>query len=341
MATQPYIITPNDIQGHQVPYLIDYINKNKEDINSKIHSHGAVLFRGFNVNQSTQFEAIAQTIDSDLKNDYLGTSPRNIVEGTQFVFSASELPAHYPIMQHCEMSFLPSAPRRLMFFCHEAPTFGGETPICDFRQLAINMNPKIKEEFSKKGIKVIRNYCAPGNEKKDSFQLKPWTDMFQTTDKSIVEKKCTENNITVEWLKDDALRLTSTQDAFKTHPITGETAWFNHLQVFHIVGASTEYAKIARRQKTAISWALHLYLQATTLVKKITEKPEERAMHVCFADGSEIPTSYIQHVQDLIWDYMYFLKWEKGDIIVIDNFSTSHGRMPYKGPRKIYVSWTS
>lgn len=341
MTTQAHIITPNDIKGHQVPYLIQYIREHKDDINAKILSHGAVLFRGFNVNQPTEFEAIAQSIDSDLKNDYLGTSPRNIVEGTQYVFSASELPPYFPIMQHCEMSFLPSAPRRLMFFCHEAPRVGGETPICDFRKLTSDMDPKIKEEFVKKGIKVIRNYCAPGNEKKDSFQLKPWTDMFQTKDKAVVEKKCAENNITVQWLKDDALRLISTQDAFKTHLITGDVAWFNHLQVFHMVGAATEYAKIARRQNTISAWALHLYLQATTLIKQYTEKPEERAMHICFADDTEIPTSYIQHVQDLIWDNMYFLKWEKGDVIVIDNFSTSHGRMPYKGPRKIYISWTS
>jgi alpha-ketoglutarate-dependent taurine dioxygenase len=38
---------------------------------------------------------------------------------------------------------------------------------------------------------------------------------------------------------------------------------------------------------------------------------------------------------------MYFLKWQQGDVIVLDNFSMAHGRMPYKGPREIYVSWTS
>lgn len=341
MATNPYIVTPQIAGGNSTARLADFIQENLNDLNQKMSERGAVLFRGFNVNQPSEFETVAKNIDSDLKNDYLGTSPRNIVKGTDYVFSASELPPHYPIMQHCEMSFLPTAPRRLMFFCYIEPPFGGETPICDFREVAKNMNPKIKKDFQDKGIKVIRNYCAPGQEKDNTFQLKPWVDMFQTKDKSIVEKKCAENNIQVEWLKNDALRLVSDHTAFKSHPQSGEDVWFNHLQVFHASAAAMEYAKIVQRQKTFDAWKVNIYLQVVTFFKKFTEKPIDRAMHVCYADGTEIPESHIQHVQDLIWDHMYFLKWEKGDVIAIDNFSTAHGRMPYKGPREIHVSWTS
>lgn len=341
MSTQPYIVTPEIVGSREVASLREYIAKNIEELNQKMLKQGAVLFRGFNVNQPQEFESIAKTVDSDLKNDYLGTSPRNIVKGTGYVFSASELPPHYPIMQHCEMSFLPTAPRRLMFYCYIEPQFGGETPICDFRQVAKDMDPKIKKDFLDKGIKVIRNYCAPGQEKSNSFQLKPWVDMFQTRDKAIVEKKAAANDITVEWLKDDALRLISTQPAFKTHPQSGEEVWFNHLQVFHASAAAMEYAKIAARQKTFDAWKINIYLQVVTLIKKFTEKAMDRAMHICYADGTEIPESHIQHVQDLIWKHMYFLKWQKGDVIVIDNFSTAHGRLPYKGPREIHVSWTS
>lgn len=341
MSTNPYIITPNEVGSAQASELINYIKKYIDTLQHQLLVSGAILFRGFDVPESTTFESISKSFDSDLKNDYLGTSPRNIVKGTDYVFSASELPPHYPIMQHCEMSFLPTAPRRLMFYCYIQPEIGGETPICDFRAVAKSMNPKIKQEFEKKGIKVIRNYCAPGHEKSNSFQLKPWVDMFQTKDKAIVEKKCAANDITVEWLENDALRLISTHTAFKNHPESGDEAWFNHLQVFHASAAAMEYSKIAQRQKSFDAWKVNLYLQAVTFAKRFTEKPVDRAMHVCYADGSEIPESHIQHVQDLIWENMYFLKWQKGDVIIIDNFSTSHGRMPYQGPREIQVSWTS
>lgn len=341
MKTSPFIITPNDLGSKDFTSLKGYIQNHLDEINQQILNIGAVLFRGFDILQAIDFENIAQTIDDKLKNDYLGTSPRNIIEGTQYVFSASELPSYYPIMQHCEMSFLPTAPRRIMFYCHKAPQFGGETPICDFRQVAKNLNPDIKKELSQKKLKLIRNYCAPGQEKNNSFQLKPWVDMFQTREKSVVEQKCAANQIQVEWLENDALRLLSYHDAFKIHPVTHQEVWFNHIQVFHSSAAAIEYSKIVRRQKTFDAWKVNAYLQLITFIKRYTENPIERAMHITYADGKEIPISYVQHIQDLIWQSMYFLKWEKGDVIVLDNFSTSHGRMPYKGPREIYVSWTS
>jgi alpha-ketoglutarate-dependent taurine dioxygenase len=341
MSTNPTIITPEITGNASKEALLAYTQANFSKITEQLKTSGSVLFRGFQVNTPTDFEQVALSMDSDLKDDYLGTSPRNIVKGTKFAFSASELPPHYPIMQHCEMSFLPSAPRRLFFFCHIEPQIGGETPVCDFRNIYKKMDPAIRKDFETKGIRVIRNYGGPGQESKGAFQLKPWEDMFQTTDKSIVERKCRENNIKVEWQPNDGLRLISEQPAFKKHPETGEMVWFNHLQVFHAAGAAIEYRKIARRQKTFDAWKVNIMLTLMTWVKLVKERPEERAMHVCYADGTEIPMKYIQHVQDLIWEEMYFLKWQKGDVIMIDNFSTAHGRMPYKGPREILVSWTS
>jgi alpha-ketoglutarate-dependent taurine dioxygenase len=341
MATTPTIITPESIGSKTTDAILSHIEHHKSKIDEQLLASGAVLFRGFEVPRAVDFEAIALTVDSDLKNDYLGTSPRNIIPGCRYVFSASELPPHYPIMQHCEMSFLPTAPRRLMFYCHVAPKIGGETPICDFRMVAKGMKANVKDAFEKRGIRVIRNYGPPGQKGKGAFQLKPWEDMFQTTDKRVVEQKCAENDIRVEWHENDSLRLISEHTAFKIHPESGTEAWFNHLQVFHAHGAAIEYEKIARRQNTFGAWKVNIMLQAMTLYKDIAEPPLQRAMHVTFADGAEIPTDYIRHVQDLIWEHMYFLKWEQGDVIVIDNFSMAHGRMPFEGPREIFVAWTS
>jgi hypothetical protein len=60
-----------------------------------------------------------------------------------------------------------------------------------------------------------------------------------------------------------------------------------------------------------------------------------------FKDGSEIPTEYVAHLEQTIWNNMQFSPWQKGDVMAIDNFSTSHGSMPYKGAREIYVCWAA
>src|SRR5205814_942473 len=94
----PLVITPNGDTGKN--FLINWITSNKEMLNEKLMDSGALLFRGFNIDGPQDFEDVAKAMDNDLKDDYLGTSPRDKKSG--FVFSASELPPHYPIMQHCE-----------------------------------------------------------------------------------------------------------------------------------------------------------------------------------------------------------------------------------------------
>jgi alpha-ketoglutarate-dependent taurine dioxygenase len=333
----PLLISPDGDTGKSV--LINWIKENIIMLEEKLTESGAVLFRGFDIQTPLDFEDIAKTIDNDLKDDYLGTSPRD--KKTDFVFSASELPPHYPIMQHCEMSFLPSAPRRLFFYCNIAPEYGGETPICDFRKVYNDLDPDIKAEFERKGVKHIRNYSSPRNTKKNSFELKRWNEMFLTEDKNLIEKKCAEHDIFCEWKEDEGLRLINKNPGFKIHPKTGEKAWFNHTQVYHVSAAADEYHRIHKRQKRWETFKTSMLLEVMTWYNKLTKNPNDQSMHVTFGDDSPIPDEYVTHIQDVIWKNMIIQPWKKGDIICIDNFSTSHGRLPYYGPREVMVCWTS
>jgi len=318
--------------------IVPFIGAHAEEIREGFLERGAVLFRGFGVAEALQFEQAAKAIDPDLKNDYLGTSPRNKI--TDYVFSASELPPHFPIMQHCEMSFLPHVPRKLFFWCKTAPAHGGETPICDFAAVYDGLNPDIRAEFEEKGITTIRNYSGPGQKGKNLKQLKPWPDMFLTTDKNRVEEICREHELETHWMPGDSLRLINTRPAMKTHPVNGRKVWFNHTQVFHSAAAGLEYGHIARHQKNLRSTALHLFLRLND-VWESTTRPEARAMHVTFGNGEEIPKSHVAHLMDVIWKNLYISPWQQGDIIAIDNYRTAHGRLPYKGAREVNVCWAA
>jgi len=334
----PLLVSPKNGDNTKQT-LINWIIQNKADVEQKLYASGAILFRGFDIQTPQDFEDVAKAVDNDLKDDYLGTSPRDKKSG--FVFSASELPPHYPIMQHCEMSFLPSAPRRLFFYCHVAPEYGGETPICDFRKVYTDLDPTIRAEFEAKGVKHIRNYSSPSGKGTKGFQLKSWADMFHTTDKNIIEQKCKDNDIICEWKEQDGLRLINKNAATKQHPVTGEIAWFNHTQVFHIDAAAEEYHKIHKRQKRWETFKYSMLLELMTWYKKWTQNQNDLSMHITFGDDSPIPDAYVEHLQDVIWKNMIIYPWKKGDIICLDNFSTSHGRLPYYGPREIMVCWTS
>ena len=334
----PLLITPEN-GNNAKQQLIDWIAANKTTVEEKLTESGAVLFRGFDIRSAQDFEDVARAVDTDLKDDYMGTSPRD--KKSDYAFSASELPGHYPIMQHCEMSFLPSAPRRLFFYCHIEPQYGGETPICDFRKVYQDLDPKIKDEFERKGVKHIRNYASPNEKSRSGFQLKSWKDLFHTTDKKTIEKKCADNEIICEWKPNDGLRMINKNAGIKTHPITHEKVWFNHTQVFHVSAAADEYHRINKRQKRWETFKWSILLEMMTWYKKWTKDPNEQSMHVTFGDDSQIPDEYVEHIQDVIWKHLGIQPWKKGDVICIDNFSTSHGRLPYFGPREIMVCWTS
>ncbi len=333
MPSEPYIIQSENSQ------LNDYISAHKDEIAQGLTEKGAVLFRGFGIKDAQSFEDAAKLLDPELKNDYLGTSPRNKI--SEYLFSASELPPHYPIMQHCEMSFLPHAPRKLFFWCKIAPETGGETPICDFAAVYRDLNPEIRAEFESKGVTTIRNYSGPGEKGKSVKQLKPWPEMFLTTDKAKVEAVCKEHELEAVWLKNDSLRLINTRPAVLTHPVSGQKVWFNHTQVFHSAAARLEYAHISAYQKNLRGLGLNVFLKLNDLWESATQKPEERAMHVTFGNGELIPDSYVAHIIDVIWKNLYISPWKEGDVIMIDNYRTAHGRLPYSGPREVNVCWAS
>ena len=335
----PLVIEPGT-DGNSLAALESWIQGNEHTVKGWLQEYGALLFRGFAIDNAVDFERIAKLVNPDLKNNYLGTSPRNAV--TDYVFSASELPDYYPIMQHCEMSYLHNPPTNLFFYCNLAPGKDGETPIVDFRKVYEQLDPKIREEFERKGVRTIRNYNGPDSKSgMDLWKLKRWDELFSTTDKKVVEKNCRENLMQFEWRDGGKLRLLNDQEAVIKHPETGEKVWFNHVQVFHVAAAAIEYRYIYERQKNSKALFYRVFTSVMTKLKKLMTKPEEQAMHCTFRDGTPIPDSYVEHLEHVIWNNMSFFPWQKGDLLAIDNYSTSHGRMPYTGPREIFVCWSS
>jgi hypothetical protein len=197
----------------------------------------------------------------------------------------------------------------------------------------------VRERFATGGIRIVRNYAGPGGERGDDpTMLKPWPEMFLTTDHDPVEKKCLEEGFTPTWLEGDGLRLESTQAVTRDHPETGETVWHNHLTTFHVSTAAGEYFRIAALRPSDRHRAVHQ--MARDLEKRLREQPsEERSMHSTYLDASEFPDADVEAVRDVVWKHMVIEPWRLGDVVAIDNHSVSHGRMPYEGKRRVVVAW--
>lgn len=348
MNETPAIRTWNETQGlplvveargdRSVDALVGWLDAEKALVRDRLLSHGAMLFRGHAIHDAPAFERVARAIDPDLKNEYLGTSPRNAL--TSHVFTASELPPFYPIPQHCEMSFTAHPPSKLFFCCLTEPAAGsGETPLADFRAVLRSLDPQLVKRFEEKGLRIVRNYSGPdGGGRFDLWKLKRWDEMFLTTDKAAVEARCRAEGFDPVWTANGGLRLVSTQPIVRRHPVTGEPAWHNHSTTFHVSQAAGEYARIYQMRPTLKHFAL---LQLARVLESLQRrKPaDERAMHCTWADGTEIPDADMEAVRAAVWKHLVVVPWQRGDVIAIDNFAVSHGRLPYAGPRSVAVAW--
>lgn len=325
--------------NRSVDALVESIAGHRPYVEAKLLEHGALLFRGSEVGAPEDVERVARALSDDLKNDYLGTSPRDAL--TEHVFNASELPDFYPIPQHLEMSFVKAPPSRLLFSCLLAPTSaGGETPLCDFRAVYRDLDPAVRARFVERGVRNVRNYSGPTSPKvRSPWQLKPWHELFGTTDRARVEEISRTNDFELEWLPGDRLRLTNVQLAVRPHPVTGEPVWFNHSQVFHLSQAEGEYRRIARRQDPLRMLGLIVVSKVLARVQRLVQSEDDLAMHCTYGDGSPIPLADMEAVRDAIWKNLRPFRWQRGDVVWLDNRAISHGRMPYRGPRRVVVAW--
>jgi alpha-ketoglutarate-dependent taurine dioxygenase len=319
--------------------LVSWLRDEAGQVHDLLTRHGALLFRGFDVTEPEAFERIARAIDDDLKNEYLGLSPRNAL--TDYVFTASEIPSLFPIPEHNEMSFVAHPPRSVFFWCQSAPAIGsGETPLADMRRVYRDLDPSVRGRFERRGIRLVRNYRAPGQRRPWNLtELKPWEDMFQTTDRAVVDAKCEREGFTPIWDDEGSLKLVSHQAATKVHPKTGEHVWFNHAAVFHTSNGEGELRRVFLLRPSVRSFLAWVAGTAYSRAQRRLRDPENLPLHCTYGDGSIIPDSDMEAVRDAIWKNLSITPWQNGDVLAIDNDSTAHGRLPFQGPRMIAVAW--
>lgn len=219
-------------------------------------------------------------------------------------------------------------------------TAGGETALCDFAQVFADLSHDLKQKFLDKGILYTRTHKKMGTFfTYDVSDMLGWPELFGTNDKAQVEKLCEAESIPVTWTSGDTFVSTFYQDAFQLHPITGETVWFNHTQVFHW---TTFPAELWFAFTRTLDWRLLLHCLFVSLfcMIKYGLLGHKMSLHATFGDGSSISVAEMNEIRDAIHKNMIFSRWQKGDMIFIDNFSMSHGRQPtYDTGRKVVVAW--
>lgn len=286
--------------------LAGWVSGRRDFIEELLLRHGAILFRNFAVESSVQFREIASALYPDLLDYRDRAAPR--IEVKKSVYTSTEFPADQRIPLHHEMSYSNSWPTRLFFYCEQPSAQGGRTPIADDRAIFPLVDPAIKQRFLEKKVMYVRNYG-------EGIDM-TWQEAFQSDDRAAVEAYCRSGGMEVEWRSGDRLRTRAVRQAVVTHPRTGDVLWFNHAHLFHVSSLQPE-VRAALRQDFS---------------------DEELPRNALYGDGTPIEDSVLDEIRDLYERTAIRFPWQKGDILLVDNFLVSHGREPFTGTRSILVA---
>ncbi len=305
----PLVVEPAAGASPSANELAAYIAAHRDWLQQALHSHGGVLFRGFTIREVDAFQQVARAVIPELQPYVEGQSPRTKVSDN--VYTSTEFPAQYTITLHNELSYAKSPPLRIIFHCHIAPGEGGETPIVDCRKIYAKMEPALRSRFEQAGVKYAKNMHG-----QDRGLGKSWMQHFETDDRTVVEGYLRENDIEFEWTGNGTLKTWSVRAGTMKHPVTGEPHWFNQANLWHVSNVDERH----RGQ----------------LLERCGE--DNLPTHAFYGDGTDIPDDELNRVRQVMWDNAVIFPWQQGDVLVLDNYLVAHGRMPYKGPRKILVA---
>jgi alpha-ketoglutarate-dependent taurine dioxygenase len=288
--------------------LAEWAGRHRDLIEARLHEHGALLFRGFDVRSAEAFEPVVRALAGEPLAYEERSSPRSRVQG--HIYTSTDHPPSEAIFLHNEQSYNLTFPLRLVFGCITAAPLGGETPLADTRRVYRRIEPDVRARFIEQGYLYVRNFDG-------RFGL-TWQGAFQTDDRAEVEAYCRRHAIEFEWRAGGRLKTRQRRRAAGLHPVTGEPVWFNHATFFHV---STLPAAVA-----------------TALLAELGEDALPNA--TLYGDGASIEAHVIEGLRAAYHAETVAVPWREGDVLLVDNMLAAHGRTPFAGPRRVLTALT-
>jgi len=281
----------------------EWLKSNKPMVQDYLHRYGAILFRNFNMDIANSFREVVNAYGNEVMEYTLGAARRTKVVDN--IYLSTHHPAAEDLEMHNEMSYASDWPIQILLYCDAPSPTGGETPLCDGRRLWEMLKPETRARFEEKQVMYVRRLGG-------IFGGLTWQKVFQTEDRAVAEQKCRESNMTYEWLDGDVLVMRWVKPATMRHPATGDVAWFNHAFFFNSIMLNPEI--------------------------RTTLKVEDMPFYSYYGDGTEIEEEVLEELSVAFKATKSAFRWEKGDMLLVDNILLSHGRNAYTGDRKVLVA---
>ena len=277
----------------------DYVSANGAPV--------AVLVRGLPIRSTKDFSQLVKGLGFEFFHYQGGGGIRDVVD--DFVLTGAGEPKEYSVELHNDMSYSVDYPSKFMITCLKKSAFGGETAICNARELMANLDAGLVEKFEAKGIRYLR-YILDQSE--GSFNS--WQRSLLTESREEAERFLAESGYSFEW---DGKNLIYWNDASPTiiHPLSGEKLWFNQAYMSHCS-----------------------YFKAMPLYEGSKLEDEKYPSHTVHADGNAIDLDDIHAIRCTAWETAVGVSLEESDVLFVDNLAVMHSRLSYDGDRVVRTS---
>jgi alpha-ketoglutarate-dependent taurine dioxygenase len=302
-----------DVQSGKPPLLcVEATNdaarwaaEHRDALHAFVAEHGALLVRGLGLRDAAQAEAVFRPLGTLMIEREAFAPRRRYAEG---VYSSSKWPPNQPMCLHHELSYALDVPGLMLFACLVAPTGGGATPVADASAVLEALPAELVERFEREGWLLIRNY----NDEIGASLV----DAFGTDDRRAVESYCRANDIRFEWQQGGGLRTWQRRRAVVRHPPTGRRCWFN---------------QIAFLNEWTLAAELREYLVDVYGADGLP-------FNTRYGNGDPIGADVVQVINEAYEANTVREPWQAGDLLLVDNVRTAHGREPFEGPREVVVA---
>ncbi len=300
---RPAIVATPRIGGHAAHgWLVEW----KPVLHVALRQFGSLLIRGLRIDSADAFSSARDALLGDGLPYREQSTPRSQVAAG--VYTSTDTPPPHPIRLHNESSYVLRFPGILLFGCLTAPSEGGATTVGDSREVLARLDPALATRIRRLGWALLRNYH-------DRMSLS-WQQSFGTDDRGRLEEYFEDARIAWRWLPDGGLLTSQRRAAVLRHPVSGEQSWFNHLAFWN------RYTMPAAMRQVLLAEYGEQGLPYDTVL----------------GDGTPLTGEEAAHLNEVYDGVLRRETYRAGDLLLVDNMLSCHGREPYRGDRRVLVA---
>mmetsp|Transcript_55712 Transcript_55712/g.113904 ORF Transcript_55712/g.113904 Transcript_55712/m.113904 type:complete len:308 (-) Transcript_55712:407-1330(-) len=297
--------------------------KTRKKILSDLQTHGAVVMRNFDLmKQPEGFERMWKALGMEACLDPLhSVAGRPVVSGKNAVYEAVNKPsrAKFFVGMHNEMVGKRTV-RRAAFVCFKKAEVGGEFIIADGMRVMKDLKPDFLQRLYDRKIRFSSAQLPMGFMDKTG-PLQPVLEPVLRSLLGVVVDMKVDFDVEMFWNRVDGQRVIQAhappQPPVIRHPDTGKPTWFCNIH---------SHSAVLRDARDGV-------LPETTGASKLNKSD------VFYGDGSPIEVADLEHVDEVIRKNMEYVLMNEGDVVLVDNYRTMHGRNVFEGTRKHAVTW--